>query len=483
MRASVSSSVDPGWHLSNLVLGALAVGGALGALRAQSTATAPSAVAQACEPLLRSAEAQGLRVGFLACQLDDGTVVAQHREMAPFVPASNQKLLTVAAVLHALGAEYRFRTGFALRAGTLVVRGGGDPNWLTGSDHDPQKVLRGVASALAAAGVSAIRGIELDLDRFSGPGRALDWPANQEHLDFCAPSAGLLLDGACWAVELVPRDAGTPASVRLAAPWVGYRLEGAITSTTDRKQGGRYRVDERGDTLRLAGGFWTRNQARIVRGACGDPAALFERALRAALTAEGIAVERRAPALDRELPTYTTPLQPAIERALRDSSNIDAEQLLRVLGAEQDGDGSFVGAAKSFTRELGALVGDLPAGTRLVDGSGLSRANRVSPRLIVDTLRAMSASEHAATFVGALAKAGVDGTLERRFRGSGLEGRVRAKTGTLAGVSALSGYLAREAGAVIVFAILVDRTDAARGAIDARQLQEQLVAHLDGGGE
>ncbi|MFO1051963.1 MAG: D-alanyl-D-alanine carboxypeptidase/D-alanyl-D-alanine-endopeptidase [Planctomycetota bacterium] len=447
----------------------------------RSAAFAQDRAAQVrCADLIRTAEGAGLRVGLFAREVDSGRVLAEHRAAEGFVPASNQKLLTVAAALAELGADYRFRTGFTLTHGELRVLAGGDPNWITGGEHDPRALLRAVADQLSRAGVHAIRGIHLDDGRFGGVARPDGWPRDQSHLDYCAPSAGLLLDGACWGVEIRSAGEGEAAEASLVAPWTGFALDGTLIGTRDAKKGGRYRVEEAGTSLRLSGNFWTRGQPRIVRGSCADPTALFERALRAALEEAGIGVDPDAPERDLALETVTTPLVESIERALRESSNIDAEQILRVLGAERGGDGSYAAAPHALRAALAKLVHELPEQLEIVDGSGLSRLDRVTPRLCVDVLDAIARTPHAKLFASALPIAGRDGTLERRFRGSDLQGRVRAKTGTLAGASALSGYLATEDRRVVLFSILVDRSGAKRGAPDARKLEEDIVEVLDG---
>jgi D-alanyl-D-alanine carboxypeptidase/D-alanyl-D-alanine-endopeptidase (penicillin-binding protein 4) len=432
------------------------------------------------ETLVAAAEAAGLRVGIAARELDGATVLAAHRAHEGFAPASNQKLLTAAAALATLGVEHRFITRFALREGELVVVAGGDPNWLSGTEYDPKRVLHGIAKQLRDAGVGAVRGIRVEAGSFVGPGRPASWPRDQLHLDYCAPSSGLLLEGSTWTIELAADGDGVAA--RLVAPWTGYRISGALRATADRREGGRYHVRERDAVLELDGAFWTKGSARQVRGSSADPTGVVVRALQAALADHGILVHPDAPTPSRELTPVATPLLPALERALRESSNIDAEQILRALGAAR-GDASFPGSLAALREALPGLVdGALPDALVLVDGSGLSRDNRCTPQFLVDVLAAVAARADGARFIAALPRAGQDGTLERRFKGSGLEGRVRAKTGTINGASTLSGYLARSGDRIVAFSILCDTQRAGRGAPDPRQLQEQLVQALDGDG-
>lgn len=438
------------------------------------------AVERPIAALVAAAEAKGSRVGVCAKDLDGTRVLATHRPGELFAPASNQKLLVAAAVLRELGAGHRFATDFALREGVLIVGAGGDPNWRSGGEHDPRALLAGVARRLSAAKVQALRSIEVDARGFVGPDRPASWPRDQLHLDYCAPSSGLLLDGATWSVELRGAADGAPADARLVAPWTGYRIEGVLRCTNDRRQGGRYKIAERDGVLALDGSFWSKSEARVARGSCADPTGVFLRALRSALDDAGILVHPDAPATSLELPSISTPLAPALVRALRDSSNVDAEQLLRALGAAR-GDASFAGSLAALRDALGGLLPDaLPEGLVLADGSGLSRADRCTPAFLVEVLCATASHADAEAVLAALPRAGIDGTLEKRFLGSGLEGRVRAKTGTIAGASTLSGFLARRDGRIVAFSILCDTSGNRRDAVDPRRLQEQIVAALDG---
>ncbi|MBI5850059.1 MAG: D-alanyl-D-alanine carboxypeptidase/D-alanyl-D-alanine-endopeptidase [Planctomycetes bacterium] len=465
------------WSIASLA------GGTAALLAAVLTGQAPRsavAVERSIAALVTAAEAKGSRVGVFAKELDGGRVLAAHRQEELFAPASNQKLVVAAAVLSELGAGHRFTTDFALRDGVLIVGAGGDPNWRSDGEHDPRTLLAGVARRLAAARVEAVRSIEVDARGFVGPDRPASWPRDQLHLDYCAPSSGLLLDGATWSVELRGAADGAPAGARLVAPWTGYRIEGVLRCTNDRKQGGRYKIAERDGVLALEGNFWSRSEARVARGACADPTGVFLRGLRSALDDAGILVHPDAPRTSLELPGISTPLAPALVRALRDSSNVDAEQLLRALGAAR-GDASFAGSLAALRDALARSCPDgLPEGLVLADGSGLSRADRCTPAVLVEVLCATAAHADAELVLAALPRAGIDGTLEKRFLGSGLEGRVRAKTGTIAGASTLSGFLARQDGRIVAFSILCDTSGNRRDAIDPRRLQEQIVAALDG---
>jgi D-alanyl-D-alanine carboxypeptidase/D-alanyl-D-alanine-endopeptidase (penicillin-binding protein 4) len=167
-----------------------------------------------------------------------------------------------------------------------------------------------------------------------------------------------------------------------------------------------------------------------------------------------------------------------LRRALVHSSNFAAEQTLRVLGAELLGDGSLQGGIEAMQRQLEELVGNLPRSTHLADASGLSRTNRVTPAMVVEVLLAATSAHPAVLEL--LPRPGGEGTLAARFVGSNVASRVRAKTGWIAGTSALSGILETENGDLRPFAILMSY-DPQRGGLNAqlKKLQERMVEAMD----
>ncbi|MGA1525668.1 MAG: D-alanyl-D-alanine carboxypeptidase/D-alanyl-D-alanine endopeptidase, partial [Planctomycetota bacterium] len=219
--------------------------------------------------------------------------------------------------------------------------------------------------------------------------------------------------------------------------------------------------------------------SRGVDGAAPEARAWFERSLYHALGLGGLPVDPSAERVDVDLEDVVSGAAAPIERALVASSNFDAEMLGRVLGAAAVGDGSFEGATRAIRAVLDeALPGGVPAGVQFGDGSGMSRRSRASARFFCDLLTHAARASYADAFVGALPVAGEDGTLERRFAGSPVAGRVRAKTGSLNGVSTLSGYLRTRGGKLIAFSILTEWDRPVKGE-SPRAVQERLVEAFD----
>jgi D-alanyl-D-alanine carboxypeptidase/D-alanyl-D-alanine-endopeptidase (penicillin-binding protein 4) len=154
------------------------------------------------------------------------------------------------------------------------------------------------------------------------------------------------------------------------------------------------------------------------------------------------------------------------------SDNFFAEMLLKGLAADATGRGTTAAGARlaaGFARRLGA-----PAS--LADGSGLSRANRATPRRLVALLLAMSRRPESPAFLDSLAIAGRDGTLARRMRRGPARGRCRGKTGTLSNVSALSGFCRARSGDTYAFSILMNGVNP----VGARRLQDRMAQAIAG---
>ena len=435
--------------------------------------------AQELERTIQAAEALKARTDVAVADAD-GRVLFRHRAEEAFAPASNMKVLTAAAVLQGLGANHQFTTPFTLRAGRLVVAASGDPNWITGSAHAPEAVFAEVAASLQRLGVVAVRGIDLEAGRFLGPARPATWPQDQLQTRYCAPTGPFVLDQGTFAVAITAGRAGQ-AVVAIAGPRVATAVRGAI-DVVETAKNAVYGAQDLGDAVSVRGRFYRKSPPVTIHTAVADPTSWYEAALRHALSSAGIRVDPNAAvtAADGPVLEYRSDLPAALLRMLEDSSNFDAEQCLRVLGQQRAGDGSLAGGLAVLQRQLVELVGELPAGVVLLDGSGLSKGNRLTPALLVTVLQASQRQGGGKVLLDALPVSGRTGTLDDRFLGTDLVGRVHAKTGWIRGASALSGCVVRRDGKVRWFSILMNY-DAKQKVTnkDLKKLQETMVAALE----
>lgn len=351
-----------------------------------------------------------------------GTTLFDRGGAVAAAPASAAKLLTAAAILTVDRPTDRLSTtvlgGTGIASGTVYLRGGGDPTLTAAAPGKlgryPQAArLRDLAAAVRRAGVP-VRRIVVDGSLFNGPTVSPAWAPDDVPSDYASAITGVMIDGG----RAAPDDQNRSATPDLAA------------------------------------------------GA----------ALAAALGKPGLTVSRgRLPASGgRVLGTVeSAPIATLVQQMLLESDNVIAEMLARQVAVAQHRPASFVGAAAAVETVVRGLGAD--PGRGLADGSGLAARDRVSPATLVTVLRAVADGRRPAlsTIASALPVAGWSGTLADRYlRGSAraAAGDVRAKTGTLTGVSALAGLVHDRDGRLLVFAFIADQTSstpAAEAALDS----------------
>jgi D-alanyl-D-alanine carboxypeptidase/D-alanyl-D-alanine-endopeptidase (penicillin-binding protein 4) len=295
---------------------------------------------------------------------------------------------------------------------------------------------------------------------------------------------GFLDPDGVWRGDLYLRGGGDPTldrgDLRQLAQELGeagiLRVDGSVLGDESRfdtlrgsyDSGGAYDSDMGGvlGALTLDRGF----------SKDGRPAAQAARQFAKVLRGDGIRVEGKsgagtAPAGVNELATVESPTIGDLARMTNvPSDNFLAETLLKDLGASFAGAGTTAAGA-GVVREQVAALGLKP---QIVDGSGLSRADRTSPHQVVHLLASMHGEEVAGPFEGSLAVAGRTGTIRKRMRGTPAQDRCKAKTGTLIGVSALAGLCDAAGGHTIAFAVLTTRTSLSR----AHSVQDRIAAAI-----
>jgi serine-type D-Ala-D-Ala carboxypeptidase/endopeptidase (penicillin-binding protein 4) len=405
--------------------------------------------------------------------------------------ASNTKLPTTAAALDALGPGYLYETRLLLRGpvdngvlhGDLAVVGSGDPS-ISGRafDGDPFGAFRGWAAELAARGVRRVAGdLYLDAGLFETRQIHPDWPRGQLASWYEAPVAALSFNDNCVLVRIWPRERGGLVRVEMVPPLPVFQVEiHAVTSDSPRHN--HLIVVRREDRLLVSGRIYRKSGPLEEWVTVPDPVRYFGMAVVAALAQEGIAVEGRprpvtrlpGPAWER-VAVYRSSLLDAIRIANKRSQNFYAESLVKLLGARRCGDGSWGGGVRAVGEFLVGL--GVPAGSfHMVDGSGMSRQDRFSPRSLTLLLRHMYFHPWAAEFMQSLPSSGeLEASLHRRLTAPPYRGNVLAKTGTIEGVSALSGYAKALSGKVYAFSVLVNRS---RSVGESRQSQDRIVMAL-----
>ncbi|MDQ3308553.1 MAG: D-alanyl-D-alanine carboxypeptidase/D-alanyl-D-alanine-endopeptidase, partial [Gemmatimonadota bacterium] len=367
-----------------------------------------------------------------------------------FVPASNMKLVTAAAALQALGPDYRYRTEVAatgpIRDGTLrgdlVVRGSGDPS-ISARFHggDARVVFRSWADSLRARGVRRIAGRVIGVDDvFDDVPYGRGWAWDDLDAAYSAPISGLSFNDNMVRVRVQPaRQAGTVASVAVD-PDVGYlRPTGQVQTAAAGTRSALSVTRDVGAPGVVATGTIAADTSWIEETiAVPDPTQFFVTALRETLRQAGIEVsgvavdaDRLAAAGETLVPTmplfahHSPPMREILPHFMKPSQNQIGEILLKTLGRERRGTGSYP-AGRAVVDSLVRVWGLNPRQLSMADGSGLSRYNLVAPDLLLGLLQYMSASPHFDVWYASLPVAGVDGTLTSRLRGTPAERNVHA---------------------------------------------------------
>jgi D-alanyl-D-alanine carboxypeptidase/D-alanyl-D-alanine-endopeptidase (penicillin-binding protein 4) len=373
--------------------------------------TAPCAsAAEGCTRLQsRLVSGGGQASGLFVLDADTGKVLCSRAPSRRFSLASNMKLFTTATAIARLGPQTRIPTkveetgrldDHGVLDGSLYLVGGGDPALGTPAFYD--RFLGGFGTNLyaltgkvRAAGISAVRGRLYADDTIFDRLRGVP-DSGYATSPYIGPLSGLAFDDG-FSSSSATSFATDPA--RVAASKLAHSLDAA--------------------------GVNIRTQVALAK---------------APPDAETVAVVR-SPTIARIAQATNVP-----------SNNYDAETLIKLLGARFGTAGSTAAGAAvvtQYARSEGSYV-------HAVDGSGLTRTGKASTAEVARFLQAVRAEPYGQDFVDSLAVAGREGTVADRMEGTAAAGRCRVKTGTLTGVSALSGYCFNASGRTMIFSILMN---------------------------
>lgn len=440
------------------------------------------------ERLIASTGWRGVdRWGVMVVSLDRGDTLFSHAGDDQLAPASNLKLFTSAAALHYLGPQFRYNTFLmadgaienGVLTGDLVVYGTGDPT-LSSRFGNQMTVWRAFADTLKALGIREIRGdVVGDGSYFAGPGTGAGWKEDYMNASYAAPAGALSYAENIATLEIRPAaKAGWRPSVRLVPGGEGMAIVNQATTVNS----GRSWVNV--SRAAYDGPITVRGQIRRGSGAMlrslpvSDPARYAAAVFREVLQKSGVSVSgnvrsvqtaAESPVTGRSVfaPAYDTtrplrvlalhnspPLQDILEIVNKKSHNLMAEQALRTVARVATGEGSVEGGARAIRHLLDeASPGPNPPEISLYDGSGLSPLNRVSARTTIHLLSFMRKSPMWESYWETLPEAGGPGGLRRMYQ-TDAERNLRAKTGTIDNVSALSGYVRAANGELLAFSIM-----------------------------
>jgi serine-type D-Ala-D-Ala carboxypeptidase/endopeptidase (penicillin-binding protein 4) len=376
--------------------------------------------------LKRQMRGAGAYSGALVVDATTGKTLFGWKSALPRVLASNAKLFTTAAALDRFGVDGTFSTevlsdspmnASGVIPGDVWLRGGGDPAFGT------------LAYVRRHYGASA---------------------SSMEHLVDELDSLGLtaIRGGVHGDESLFDAVRGVRDSRYGTSPWVGPL-----------------------SALTLNHGY---DGSRFQSNPASFAAGVFRKTLKAdGITPGHAAARSRAPSDAQVLASVESPPMAVLARLTnKDSDNFFAETLLKNIGRDASGVGTTsagVRAVRMFASSVGARVS-------LIDGSGLDRGDRAAPRDVVELLMAERTREEYDAFFASLPIAGVDGTIHDRMRSGPARRNCRAKTGSLIGVSALSGYCTTRSGREVAFSFLMNGLTTSY----ARRIQDRMTQAIAG---
>jgi D-alanyl-D-alanine carboxypeptidase/D-alanyl-D-alanine-endopeptidase (penicillin-binding protein 4) len=440
------------------------------------------------DELLNAPSLKPAKLGVAVLDVESGKILYTRGEKMPLNPASNAKLVTTAAALSLLSPEYRFKTALyadevrgSELVGNLYIKGYGDPSLET---EDLWKMV----SDLYAAGIRKVSGDLVVDDTFFDASRlppAFDQKTDDRAYRSPTGAASLNYNAIAVTIAAAPEDGGKPR-VTLSPQTPYIVVDNRARTGTSGKPALNVTATEHGDQTMLT------ITGKIVRGS--EPRTFYKRifhpdrylnaTLGELLARRGVKVAGRqrsgeVPQKVRLLVSHVSePLSVLIREVNKSSNNFMAEQILKTLGAETFGrPGTWqkgLDAVARFLEEMGIARGSY----QMQNGSGLYDADRFTAQLVVQVLqRAYRDFRIGADYVASLAVAGADGTVTHRMEGSAAERYVRAKTGTLDGVTCLSGFAGASGRPPLAFSVLMNAVPDTSAA-EARHVQDNLAELL-----
>lgn len=425
--------------------------------------------------ILSDTRLAGAQIGVVVSDAKTGQTLYQRNGDGRLVPASSTKLLTSTAAMALLGPDYRYSTdvfadgsrhGSVLK-GDLYLRGTGDPTMLA-EDYDR------LAASVAAAGIQRVTGrLVADDTRFDSNRLGASWAADDESAYYSSQISPLTVapdtdyDAGTVLLTVTPGAApGDAPTVKVTPPNDYVRIDNSAT-TVGAGESRTVAVDRPhgSNTIVVSGKIPVGSAATNSWISVWEPAGYASAVFADALAAHGVKVTGE-PVLGKAVPEGATslashpsmPLKDLLTPFLKLSNNNHAEVLVKTIGYEVKGSGTWSAGLSAIADYLRTLGLD-PAALRQMDGSGLSRMDVVSTKQFTELLVAARQQPWFQDWYGALPIACVSdrmtgGTLRSRMCGTAAAGNLHGKTGSLTGVSGLSGYVTDADGRELVFSFV-----------------------------
>ena len=430
----------------------------------------PATLQKRLDQLLDNEFFQRATAGIAVYDLTDQKQLYAHNEKRLCRPASNMKLLTSATALSVLTPEYSFKTGLLYTGvidqsgsltGDLFLVGGFDPE-LKSADLDTLILL------IREAGINSVEGnLYLDATMADSTfwGKAWSWDDDMEAFQpYLSP---IPLNKGVVKLKVIPASPGR-------APIIRTEPESSFIQVVNRATTVWRNADPPRNSLRFSREFVGNYNRIVVSGSISASVSAYETMISLknpygyvlTLFSEKLAEQfpngnihaaglAQLPANALILGHVAHSMAEVVTQLNKESDNLNAEMLLYAMGYQQDATITSTEKGIAVVQQMIGQMGLNPKGYSIVDGSGLSNQNYLTPELLVTVLKYMYQSPDFELFRQSLPIAGVDGTLENRMKGSAAYRKVTAKTGSLTGVSTLSGYVKARNGHLLAFSVMI----------------------------
>ncbi|MGA7160083.1 MAG: D-alanyl-D-alanine carboxypeptidase/D-alanyl-D-alanine-endopeptidase [Bacteroidota bacterium] len=407
------------------------------------------------------------KCGIKIVSLDNNEVLYERDAQMLLRPASNMKLITAATALSALGKNFLFKTEIysdtlirdSVLHGNIYLKGFGDPDFNSAQ-------LTDLLSTLKTRGIARIEGnIVGDVSYFDDERWGAGWMWDDEPSGFAAYNSALSINRNCVEVTVTASNNLGDTALVSVDPQTHY-VSLLNDATTD--------ADTAALTLEISRKFKERLnvitvKGKIPRGAkpqkeavsVWDPEMYFLTLVKEELQRQNIFFDGKIlfdtiPSAAALVARHYQPIDSMVVFLNKMSDNLSAENTLKILGAEEYGiPGTTEHGISVVKRVLNTFNIDT-AKFLMVDGSGVSHYDLVTPEIFVDLLRGIySRKDFFDLYYSSLPNAGVDGLLASRMKGTSAQYNLHAKTGTLSGVSTLSGYVRTTEGEMLAFSIMM----------------------------
>ena len=427
-------------------------------------------ISTAINAIVDRPELRRYRWGIVVQALNSNTQLYNRDGDRLFIPASNVKLITTAVALRQLGATTRLRTSiYQLPSNgnliNLLVVGRGDPSLTVNS-------LQSIAQQLQQRSIKQIGQISFDDGYFRGEQINGDWEWGDLSTDYAPAINGLMLNQNSNPLIVSSQQVGMPLQYTWKDPSLNnWQVDNQSLTIPASQTGNINAVAIFGKpVIRLTGKLAVKAIPTQIDLPLVNPAESFVSAFRQNLTRSGMTIGSTRLVLGQstinllEIASINSPtITELITETNQRSNNIYAEVLLKSIGRihpqhyTSSEDTSNLGIA--LVKQNLTAMGVDPQAYSLSDGSGLSRHNLVAPTAFVRVLAAMSTMPTGQIYRDSLPLSGVSGSLRNRMQGTVAQGIVRAKTGSLSGVTSLSGYINPPQYSPLVFSIILNQHD------------------------